>query len=131
MKKTLLFILGLLVLAGCTSKKNEQPEIVKDPNTIVFDANPTTGYAWSYKWNQDGIIELDEEYISDQIDKEVTGSGGKMVYKIKPLKEGTTTVTFTYQRPWESTDSDSIVVYEITVDEQLNVEPKLIETYLD
>lgn len=88
-----------------TDKDNsEKISIAIDKTTsIQLETNPTTGYSWNYDIEDNTIATItSEEYIPDQQADEIVGAGGTKIYTIQGLKEGTTSIEFKYQRPWES-----------------------------
>ncbi len=123
-------IMALLV-ASCTSTKAskfegntvEIPESLQETGmaaaesgnraSISFDANATTGYAWEYTLDDEGIIEeQSSSYDTDEHSEGIVGYGGRQNYLFKAVKEGETTARFSYRRPW---DADSLI-YDISVD---------------
>jgi inhibitor of cysteine peptidase len=81
--------------------------------TIELASNPTTGYSW--KWtNKQSVTVVDSVgfvYITDK--PELTGSGGKEIWKFRGIKKGTDTLKFEYNRSWEpnsTVKSQTIVV---------------------
>lgn len=93
--------------------------------TITLDENPTTGFEWKYKVENDNIAAMESTtYKSDVVDSDVCGSGGKRTWNFKGLKAGETKVTFKYTRGEFDTASEpdvQIKVYTLKVDKDLNV----------
>lgn len=76
--------------------------------TLKLDSNPTTGYTWSYKVDNEGIIkETKNEYIPDKTEAGIVGSGGVQQFSFKGIKEGDVTVTFEYARSWDKSDTQT------------------------
>ena len=69
--------------------------------SITLRSNPTTGYSWKIAKISPPLTvkNLSSEYLPDNT--VLAGSGGQEVWKFKALKCGNTSVTFSYQRPWE------------------------------
>ena len=118
MKKTIVLIISLLaicfVLAGC--KSNAEKNYV-----IEFESNHTTGYTWQYETSEEGIVEIENNYITKSHDEKIVGVGGTDQFIIKGLAEGTITIKFTYSQSWDPKETDKTESYKITVDKDLNV----------
>ena len=69
--------------------------------TITLESNRTTGYEWQLAVPlKDGILAFaHSEYIPSSTD--LVGAGGKEKWTFKALKEGKTSLSFIYVRPWE------------------------------
>ena len=116
MKKVLTLILSLLMLTllfcGCGGKA--------DTVTVEFEANATTGYHWEYECSEDGIVKIEGEYVTDDNPKGFVGVGGKQIYTVTAVKEGTVNVTFKYLPP-ASNDPGKVNEYTFEVDKDLNI----------
>lgn len=91
--------------------------------TIAFDANSTTGFAWSgYVFAGDSAILDSEEgtYIVDSAPEGMTGVGGTTYYTLIPTQPGQSIVVFYYGRSWEN-DIATQYVLLADVDEDLNL----------
>jgi len=113
----------LLILSSCSDngKKNndnmktEYEIAVNESIQLELDSNPTTGFAW--KWtNKDSVSIVDStgtEYIPNTPD--LTGSGGKEIWKFKGLKSGTDTIKMEYCRSWDtaSTSASKNIVIKV------------------
>ncbi len=121
MKKTICLLCVLAValsLVGCKSKKNENA-------VIEIEGNPTTGYEWTAKADNEGIVSIGVEYKQDASADNKTGVGGKYTFTIAGVKEGQTNIVFTYSRSWEPDEvNDETKTYQVTVDKNLNVTVK-------
>lgn len=107
--------LFMLFLAGCESTKVETKVSDKvHGNTIELTGNPTTGYDWEYTLSKTGIINIEETrtYLGQ---KDIVGAPSRYEYKITPLKDGKTVLTFEYKRSWENKPASSKVVFNIEV----------------
>lgn len=132
MKKRTLLLLGALfacVISALLLKSTAEaksPSISKNKKTVSFSmsSNPTTGYDWSYKVNQKGIVKcIKDQYVSDVEDSEipVSGAGGTQYYTFRAEKAGTVVITFRYQRAWEKTEYDLVKRYKIKVGKDLTI----------
>jgi predicted secreted protein len=80
-----------------------QAETVGRTVSIVLDENPTTGYAWSYSANPEGILrEVSSEYAQDAGTENMMGAGGKHTWVFESIGQGDTLLRFTYARPTET-----------------------------
>lgn len=112
---TILTIFILLLVVGC--KKEDSKTLV-----IELEGNPTTGYEWTMGQSSNvEILDIKSEYVQNETENNEVGVGGKYIFTIKGLKEGSAELTFKYKRLWEDTEFDKTVVYLVTVDEELNV----------
>jgi len=95
--------------------KTEYEIAVNESIQLELDSNPTTGFAW--KWtNKDSVSIVDStgtEYIPNTPD--LTGSGGKEIWKFKGLKSGTDTIKMEYCRAWDtaSTSASKNIVIKV------------------
>ena len=80
---------------------------VGDSFTVTLCSNPTTGFLWSEMAqisDQTVLKQVDHEFIppEDLGDRPPPpGSPGEEVWTFKALKEGTSTISMEYSRPWE------------------------------
>ena len=82
--------------------------------------NGSTGYYWEYKIDNTDIIEVADK-VSDYSNcpKDTVGCGGKMIFRIKPLKEGNATIIFTLTS--FRGDTSGTVTYNIKVSKDLKI----------
>ena len=119
MKKNLLLLVVVILFAtACGAKYGKGAEM-----SLNFESNPSTGYDWVY-----GVLEGDnyaEIYLSNQEndfpESNLAGAGGRRIYYFRATKAGKQTLTFTYRRPWEGGEIAYDVVYELSVDKDLNI----------
>jgi inhibitor of cysteine peptidase len=68
--------------------------------SITLESNPTTGFSWR-------VASHDRQYLQllrhrfEKPDPPRPGAPGRQRFDFLPLKSGTTTITFHYQRPFE------------------------------
>jgi len=107
------FCVAVLFLAG---SGQEKPKTA----TVELPGNLTTGYTWVYTMSPADIMrEVSKEYIPDQVDEDIVGSGGKFIFTFKPLAKGEAKLVFSYLRVWEEdTPPLETVVFRATVDDQ-------------
>ncbi len=87
---------------------------------FTFVSNPSTGYGWSYTQTGESVRMTKEDFRSG--DKGNTaGAPGKQFYTFTAEKQGKTTVTFIYERPWENNEPLYTYTAVISVDADLRV----------
>ena len=106
------------------SQKGMGMEAVENGNTasISFDANATTGFSWEYVLDEEGIVEeKSSEYVNKKHPEGMVGYGGRQLYTFKGVREGSTTATFIYRRPWDESSIVHTVRVDLAVDNAGNV----------
>lgn len=83
-----------------------------DTGSVTLKGNPTTGYTWQYKIQDESVVKLDTE--SSVPDSGLIGAGSTFTWNFKALKPGTTTITFKYYRTWEG-EASALQTEEYTV----------------
>ena len=80
---------------------NEFEIEVNDKIRAKLCANPTTGFTWICKMDdEDGVMKLEsQEYVEP--DTELVGASGTDVWTFKAVKEGTALITMEYSQDWE------------------------------
>ena len=105
MRKILTCILLLNSLICCSA---ETMKLHVDRHSqqfnVILPANPTTGFAWTIKNYDKGLIKLTKsQYIAPQT--KLIGAGGEMRFSFSWLKgvkhPESTTMLFRYARGWE------------------------------
>ena len=102
---------------GCSAAPGSEVQIAEgsaefsQSNLVVkLDANPTTGYEWTFQIDGSAV-----HPASDGAQPK-TGEGGVHTFNFKADGSGEVTLTFTYARSWEASDSDKSVVLHATVE---------------
>ena len=87
----------------------QQPAISKEVEVAVGDSfrvilcsNPTTGFQWSEAQVSDQTVlkQTDHSFVPPG-ETGIVGAAGQDVWTFKALKEGESTVSMEYSRPWE------------------------------
>lgn len=80
---------------------NEFEIEVQDKIRAKLCANPTTGFTWVCKMDdEEGVMKLEKhEYVEP--DTELVGASGVDVWTFKAVKEGTAMITMEYSQDWE------------------------------
>ena len=72
---------------------------------VSMEANPTTGYSWSYTLSADSVLhEVCSIYEADQRVHGMVGVGGRQCYTFSAVSAGEVTIRFVHARPWEKTN---------------------------
>jgi len=116
-------ILAIGLLAGCAGGIETYTDADKTINAnvneefvIALDSNPTTGYNWEESYNEAMLKLVESKYeMGKQAEEGMVGAGGTQYFRFQALKTGTTEITLTYKRSWETESADQKV---FTVDIQ-------------
>ncbi len=117
--KKLVFCLTLaLCLLAASALAQVNPAV-----DLYLPGNPTTGYSWIAQAEDEGIVEITDQYFGEKSDAPVpvSGLGGAWWFHFEGVQPGVTSVTLTYARPWEPDSAVYTFVYRLSVDEDLNV----------
>ena len=81
---------------------------------VTLESNATTGYSWALVQNSDDSVlsKTGNEYVAPQTT--LVGAGGKEEWTFQALKEGTSTISMEYRRPWE-TGTPPATTFSLTV----------------
>ena len=134
MKKFIAFvalasILAIGLLAGCSSTGSGSAKLGDDGTasfsgktlTIKLPSNETTGYTWSYEVSGDILKNTADKYEVDASAGSMTGVGGTQTYEFEGTGAGKATVTLTYARSWEKTESDQTCSVTVEADANGNI----------
>lgn len=87
---------------------------------IELNGNATTGYSWVYTADPEGIVkEVSSEYLPEEEGK--TGAPGVFVFVFEGVKEGETTLNFSYVRSWEEEEDPDTADFLLAVDAEGNI----------
>jgi len=83
--------------------------------TLTLPTNASTGYAWSTQISQSGVVAIESKAVAPSTGR-LVGAGSQVALTITGRQAGTTTVTFSYTKPYETGAGQSrTVVLTITV----------------
>ncbi len=85
--------------------------------TIELDGNVTTGYSWTISTQPDPAVVrvVSDEYVGPG-EGAPTGQGGQQRVVLEGVATGTTTMTMSYARPWETdVPPTETATFDITV----------------
>lgn len=68
---------------------------------LKLDSNPSTGYGWSVKKDQDAIVKVGSSFTMLNDNQQAMGAPGVEIMMLAAQKPGTYKVTLEYKRPWE------------------------------
>ena len=134
--KLITLISILTILTSCSSNANStgaNSSTAKDSSSnlgkgqamsLRFETNPSTGFDWEFAaliGDEYGLIELNNQEYEDSSDGELMGAGGYSTYRFIARKKGPQRLTFTYERPWEGGEKLYNVLYELDIDDDLNI----------
>lgn len=89
---------------GASNHITKEVEIPHPSSQIVIlCSNATTGFQWTEtaQISDETVIYQYEHNFVPPDEEDVVGAPGKDVWTFKTLKQGTSTITFDYSRPWE------------------------------
>jgi predicted secreted protein len=91
--------------------------------SVELEGNPTTGYTWVCTISPEGVVnEVSNEYIPDNTNPNIVGSGGKFVFTFEAVAAGEAELVFSYLRPWEEgIPALKTVIYKTIVDGNKNL----------
>lgn len=117
-----ILLISLLISCSNASNNNEygKGKLLK----LEFETNPSTGYDWEFKFEEGdnkAVIGLEQEDYILKDTENLVGSSSVRIYNFVATKPGKQKLTFTYRRPWEGGGSAYDVVYELNVDDELNI----------
>lgn len=128
MKKMLFLIFGLMgifvFIVSCDKKATTKSMGTGKTMVLALETNPSTGYDWVYEFLQGedkAEIVLDHDVIEANNDLNLMGAPSTRKYYFVAKKPGTQLLTFTYKRDWEGGEVAYDVVYELSVDKDLNI----------
>ena len=82
--------------------------------TVWLKANATTGYEWTITPG-DTMETVKSTYVPDPNPSDLAGSGGKQTVTVKVTKAGTSELTGTYARGWETPTPSAAPDFSMTI----------------
>ncbi len=89
---------------------------------ITLPANPTTGYSWKAKFDENYLSLRSKDFVADKASPDTVGSGGTEVFTFNPIKAGEVMITMSYERSWENIPTE-IKVFKYTIREVVSELP--------
>ena len=104
--------------AECAYAWNQETEVaVGGTLTVTLESNPTTGFEWALVRITDETVLEEEghEFVAPEAEAP-PGTGGEEVWTFTALKEGKSTISMEYRRPWEEgVEPDKVFVLTVVV----------------
>ena len=129
--KLIILAVILITFTSCSSSANASTQDASPANLgsgqvmlLRFETNPSTGFDWDFvalTGDEYGIIELNNQAYESSGNGELMGAGGYSTYRFIAKKKGPQRLTFTYERSWEGGEKAYDVVYELDIDDNLNI----------
>ena len=93
---------------------------------LVMESNPSTGFDWSWKIDDEAVVSVSMAYVSDMYYDvpdmiPPVGGGGRTRIQLNGLTPGEATITFAYKRVWREDTPIKEITCRVRVDEALNV----------
>ncbi len=88
---------------------------VGDTVIVSLDANPTTGYEWTFTGGDTFSIEK-SEYVPDPNPDQLAGKGGAQVVTLRVTKAGESDLLGAYARSWETPSPGAGPDATVTID---------------
>ena len=115
MKKVCMFIAlfsMLFISLACGAKEAK-------PMELKLGCSPADGYEWKYVIKDESIIKIEDQHYEESCSKESKGCTGVDIFKVVGLKEGKTTIEFTYYNKDQQNITQA--VYEFVVNSDLEL----------
>ena len=130
MKKVLSMLLVFSLVLCSTIAMAETTDNSKD-FVLTLVSNPTTGYTWQHVLSEDGLVTIENEFLtSGDIDKiagieptaqPVSGEGGLELFTVKGVKPGELLLAMEYGQAWDGGETDAGMTYALRVNDDLSV----------
>jgi len=102
----------LPVSVMCQGEILEMGVKVNSEFKISLESNPTTGYKWEAKFDEN-LLKLKSDDFS-RPSEAIVGQGGTQTFVFLPVKVGAATIAFHYKRSWEK-EPAKIRQYKVTI----------------
>jgi predicted secreted protein len=111
----------LFISLACGAKEGK-------PMELKLGCTPEDGYKWEYVIKDDSILKIEDQHYEESCSKEAMGCTGVDIFKIVGLKEGTTTIVFTY---YKGEQNITEAIYDFTVSSSLELTETHSGSYFD
>lgn len=99
------FIMLISSLFGVGADKNKSDiisyNLSKTTVSVTLTENPSTGYQWSYNIINEKVAYLSVDRYVNTAPEGVVGAAGTRILTFRGIKEGTTKIVLSYERPFE------------------------------
>ena len=108
-------VITLMMFIACSGEEQEPPTFTDTGDTvrmkvgqqfkIVLESNPTTGYKWQFAeaYDTTALRLVEYQYVAKPNPDKLVGRGGHEHWLFESLKDGPSTISLQYLRPWDST----------------------------
>ena len=99
------FIMLISSLFGGGADKNKSDiisyNLSKTTVSVTLTENPSTGYQWSFNIINEKVAYLSADRYVNTAPEGVAGAAGTRILTFRGIKEGTTKIVLSYERPFE------------------------------
>ena len=114
-KSGLLYVLVLIMVAGCTKDIKEpcttinaahykgEAIVINNDGCVTFEMESqlSTGYHWSFKIEQNPVVLVNSDYKVETMQHQVVGGVDREIFTFKAVKPGTAIIVFEYTRAFD------------------------------
>jgi len=123
----LILLAAVLALGACAPAAGEVPLGISDNGSqvevdlgwvlvISLESNPSTGYSWHVAEIDPARLEqVGEAEFTSEADEGLVGAPGVETLRFKTVGSGITTLTLTYDRPWEDDSAEQTFTLTVSV----------------
>ncbi|MBQ3685142.1 MAG: protease inhibitor I42 family protein [Candidatus Methanomethylophilaceae archaeon] len=104
-----LAVAAIMLISNGTDSRGDSS---MEPFVIELDANPTTGYSWTYYYSEG--LHVESQYVPDPAGAGLCGAGGKQVMTLTADEPGTYHFKAEYKRPWEAGEPAQVYETDVT-----------------
>jgi len=114
-KSGLLYVLVLIMVAGCTKDIKEpcttinaahykgEAIVINNDGCVAFEMESqlSTGYRWCFKIEQNPVMLVNSDYKVETMQQQVVGGVDREIFTFKAVKPGTAIIVFEYTRAFD------------------------------
>ncbi len=114
-KSGLLYVLVLIMVAGCTKDIKEpcttinaahykgEAIVINNDGCVAFEMESqlSTGYRWCFKIEQNPVMLVNSDYKVETMQQQTVGGMDKEIFTFKAVKPGTAIIVFEYTRAFD------------------------------
>ena len=114
-KSGLLYVLVLIMVAGCTKDIKEpcttinaahykgEAIVINNDGCVAFEMESqlSTGYRWCFKIEQNPVVLVNSDYKVETMQQQVVGGVDREIFTFKAVKPGTAIIVFEYTRAFD------------------------------
>jgi inhibitor of cysteine peptidase len=88
---------------------------VGDRLMVDLEGNPTTGYTWENTLEYEYAVLRETQEAEFRASSGLLGAGGSFLFRYSAVDVGPQAFRFNYHRPWESTEPERTVTFDVEV----------------